>query len=100
CTNTLSLHDALPISPSSRRGRGGGEGHAKAESFELPETAALDALGVAAVEVVGAEFVVRRGGGQEVVADLEDVAADGDDRLAMTAVGHDAPVARAEGGRL
>jgi hypothetical protein len=53
---------------------------------------------VAAIEVVDAEFVVGRGGGEEVIADLKDVAADGDDGLAMPAVRHDAAVsARASG---
>src|ERR671920_899097 len=58
---------------------GGFEGDLIAEGFEAFDGALSDAVGVAAVEVLGAEVLVAGAAFEEMVGDDEDGVADGDD---------------------
>src|SRR3954451_13315683 len=69
---------------------GGFEGDLVAEGFEAFDGAFLDAIGVAAVEVLGAEIGVGGAAFEEVVGDDEDGVADGDDGALLAASGGEA----------
>ena len=66
----------------------------------MADTAALETLRVPAIEVVRTELLVGAFGTEQMVADFEDVAADGDDGFAVAAMREDAAIACAERRRL
>jgi len=58
------------------------------------------AVGVSAVEIVGAEFVVRDAVAHQVVRDLEYLVTHGDDGFLMPAMAFDTKIAGLQGGVL
>src|SRR5204863_656909 len=76
----------------------GAERDAVAETLEEPHASTGGALRVAAVEVVGAELLVRGFPGEEGVGEDENLVTNGNDGLPIAAMAHDAAVACTEGG--
>src|SRR5437016_1554447 len=76
----------------------GAERDAVAETLEKADASTGGALRVAAVEVVGAELLVRGFAGEEGVGEDEDLVTHGNDGLPIAAMAHDAAVACTQGG--
>src|SRR6266542_3762215 len=63
-----------------------------AERFQLPDRSPCGALAVTAVEVVGAEFVVRNAIPHDEIRDFENLMTDGDDGFLVSPMAFDAIV--------
>src|SRR5262245_14486794 len=92
---TLILLRKTPVK-STARSRGGFQRHAVALAFEHLDGPTRNPLRMATVEVVGAQFVVRRPAREHMVRGDEHAVGDSRDRLLVTAVPHNPPVPRGE----